>query len=202
MPVINYENGSGSGDAQRVNQPTDLELMIAVQQGEVGGMGTLFERHHERIYNFCLRMTGSPAASEDLVQEAFMRALKYRQTFRGDADFLPWLYRLARNVCNDHFHKNQRFPITGQNLVEGISPDPSALDAAQQREQVCLLRQALLRLPVERREVLILSRFEFRHYDEIAELLGCSVGAVKVRVHRAMNQLRDTYSEMLKESES
>ena len=59
---------------------------------------------------------------------------------------------------------------------------------------MCLLRQALLRLPVERREVLILSRFEFRHYDEIAELLGCSVGAVKVRVHRAMNQLRDTYA--------
>ena len=105
-----------------MNQPTDLELMIAVQQGEVGGMGTLFERHHERIYNFCLRMTGSPAASEDLVQEAFMRALKYRQTFRGDADFLPWLYRLARNVCNDHFHKNQRFPITGEDLARGSVP--------------------------------------------------------------------------------
>ena len=66
----------------------------------------------------------------------------------------------------------------------------------------CLLRQALLRLPVDRREVLILSRFEFRNYEEIAQLLGCSVGAVKVRVHRAMNQLRQTYREMLKETES
>jgi len=202
MSVNTYESGNGSGDAQSVNQPTDMELMIAVQQGEVGKMGTLFERHHARIYNFCHRMTGSQAASEDLVQEAFMRALKYRQTFRGDADFLPWLYRLARNVCNDYFHKNQRFPITGEDLAEGVSSDPSALDAAQQREQICLLRQALLRLPVERREVLILSRFEFRNYEEIAHLLGCSVGAVKVRVHRAVNQLRETYREMLKESES
>jgi len=202
MTVSTYDSGNGSGDAQRVNQHTDLELMIAVQQGEVGKMGVLFERHHARIYNFCHRMTGSQAASEDLVQEAFMRALKYRQTFRGDAEFLPWLYRLARNVCNDYFQKSQRFPVTVEDLSEEVSSDPSALDAAQQREQVCLLRQALLRLPVERREVLILSRFEFRNYEEIAQLLGCSVGAVKVRVHRAMNQLRETYREMLKESES
>ena len=202
MPVSNYDNGNGSGDVQSVNQPSDMELMIAVQQGEVGQMGTLFERHHARIYNFCHRMTGSRAASEDLVQEAFMRALKYRQTFRGDSDFLPWLYRLARNVCNDYFKKSQRFPITGEDFPEEISTDPSALDAAQQREQVCLLRQALLQLPVERREVLILSRFEFRNYEEIAQLMGCSVGAVKVRVHRAMNQLRETYREMLKETES
>ena len=202
MSVITTEDGNGSGDAQRVNQPTDLELMIAVQQGEVGKMGVLFERHHARIYNFCHRMTGNQAASEDLVQEAFMRALKYRQTFRGDADFLPWLYSLARNVCNDYFQRNQRFPIAGGDLPEGISSDPSALDNAQQKEQICLLRQALLRLPVERREVLILSRFEFRNYEEIAQLLGCSVGAVKVRVHRAVNQLRETYREMLKEAES
>ena len=202
MPVYTSEDGDGSGDEQRVNQLTDLELMIAVQQGEVGQMGVLFERHHARIYNFCHRMTGNQAASEDLVQEAFMRALRYRQSFRGDADFLPWLYRLARNVCNDYFQKNQRFPVTGEDLPEGISEAPSALDDAQQREQICLLRQALLRLPVERREVLILSRFEFRNYEEIAQLLGCSVGAVKVRVHRAMNQLRETYREMLKESAS
>lgn len=131
-----------------------------------------------------------------------MRALKYRQTFRGDSDFLPWLYRLARNVCNDYFKKSQRLPISGEDLPEEMSADPSALETAQQKEQVCLLRQALLRLPVERREVLILSRFELRNYDEIAQLMGCSVGAVKVRVHRAMNQLRETYREMLKETES
>jgi RNA polymerase sigma factor (sigma-70 family) len=202
MPVSTYENGNGSGDAQRVNEPTDLELMIAVQQGEVGKMGVLFERHHARIYNFCHRMTGNQAASEDLVQEAFMRALKYRQSFRGDSDFVPWLYRLARNVCNDYFNKNRRFPVTGEDLPEEASTDPSALDSVEQREQICLLRQALLRLPVERREVLILSRFEFRNYEEIAQLMGCSVGAVKVRVHRAMNQLRETYRGMLKENES
>ena len=181
---------------------TDLELMIAVQQGEVGKMGTLFERHHARTYNFCHRMTGSQVASEDLVQEAFMRALKYRKTFRGDADFLPWLYRLARNVCNDYFHQDQRFPTTTAELPEQISSEPSAVDHVERREEICLLRQALLRLPVERREILILSCFEYLSYEEISQLLGCSVGAVKVRVHRAMNQLRETYREMVKEAES
>ena len=67
MPVITTGDGNGSEGGQRVNQPTDLELMIAVQQGEVGQMGILFERYYARIYNFCHRMTGSQAASEDLV---------------------------------------------------------------------------------------------------------------------------------------
>jgi len=196
------EDGNGRGNERRVNEPTDLELMIAVQQGDIGQMGTLFERHHARIFNFCHRMTGSQAASEDLVQEAFMRALKYHKTFRGDADFLPWLYRLARNVCNDYFQKSRKIPITGEEVPEGISREPDALAAVQQQEEVCLLRQALLQLPVERREVLVLSRFEFRNYEEIARMLGCSVGAVKVRVHRAMNQLRDTYRRMLEERQS
>ena len=159
MPVITTEDGNGRGSERSVNQPTDLELMIAVQQGEVGGMGTLFERHHERIYNFCLRMTGSPAASEDLVQEAFMRALKYRQTFRGDADFLPWLYRLARNVCNDHFRKYRReTPL--EEPEARVSEEPLVAETLEREEDLGRLRVALEQLPDDRRELLILSRFE------------------------------------------
>ena len=202
MTVNTREDGSNSQDESGVNQQTDLNLMIAVKQGEVGKMGNLFERHHTRIYDFCHRMTGSQAVSEDLVQEAFMRALKYRKSFRGDSDFLPWLYRLARNVCYDYFSKSKRFPVSESEPPETISPEPSAADDVELNEQICLLRQALLRLPVERREVLILSRFEFRSYSEIAELMGSSVGAVKVRVHRAMNQLRDIYRDMVEEAES
>ena len=176
--------------------------MIAVQQGEVDKMGQLFERHHRRLYDFCHRMTGSQAVSEDLVQEAFMRALKYRTSFRGDSDFLPWLYRLARNVCYDHFSKSGRMSLADTDPPERVSPEPSATDNAVRNEQICLLRHALLRLPLERREALVLSRFEFRSYSEIADLMETSVGAVKVKVHRAMNQLREIYSEMIEEAES
>lgn len=185
------------------SEPTDLELMMAVQQGDVGKLGILFERHHPKIYNFCLRMTGNTAASEDLVQEIFMRMLKYRETFRGDADFLPWMYRLARNACNDHFRKAKRQPTTvGEPVFEPASDEPAADRELEHKEEVGVLRKALLALPVERREVLVLSRFEFRNYNEIAELLGCSVGAVKVRVHRAVKQLRQVYVQMMSEAAS
>ena len=85
---------------------------------------------------------------------------------------------------------------------EGISTDPSAAENAERNEQLCLLRKALLRLPVERREALVLSRFEFRTYKEIAESMETTVGAVKVKVHRALKQLREIYGEMLREAES
>ena len=201
MSVNTYESDEKSQDKSRVKQPTDLELMNAVQQGEIGKMGSLFERHHTTIYGFCHRMTGSAAVSEDLVQEAFMRALRYRNSFRGDSDFLPWLYRLARNVCYDYFEKDSRMPLADTEPPEGISPEPSAADKAELKEEICLLRQALLKLPVERREVLVLSRFEFRSYKEIAELMESTVGAVKVKVHRALNQLRNIYGEMLEEAQ-
>lgn len=185
-----------------VSDQTDLELMIQVQQGNIGAMGHLFDRHHARIYNFCHRMTGSREASEDLVQEVFMRSLKYRRSFRGDAEYLPWLYRLARNACNDFFKKSSRFPALVGDLPDTEGDEPSASEQLERQEQVCLLRQALLELPVDRREVLVLSRFEELPYEEIARLLGCTVGAVKVRVHRAMEQLRRTYLELLGEDQS
>jgi RNA polymerase sigma factor (sigma-70 family) len=202
MTVNNNESRVESQDGNGLKQPTDLELMTAVQQGEIENMGVLFERHHSRIYDFCHRMTGSQAVSEDLVQEAFMRALKYRHSFRGDSDFLPWLYRLARNVCYDHFSKSRQMPMADTELPERVSPEPTAAEDVVRNEQICQLRQALLRLPVERREALVLSRFEFRSYSEIADLMETSVGAVKVKVHRAMNQLREIYGEMVEGAES
>ena len=170
--------------------------MLAVRQGEVGRLGTLFDRHHQRIYRFCLRLTGDPAASEDLVQDIFMRVLKYRRTYRGDRDFLPWLYRLARNATNDHFRRTARRRETGDEIPDRASGDPTPWEGLESREEARLMRRALLELPVARREVLVLSRFEQRRYDEIAGLLGCSAGAVKVRVHRALKQLREVYLEL------
>ncbi len=169
---------------------------MAVRRGEVGRLGTLFDRHHRRIYRFCLRLTGDPAASEDLEQDIFVRVLKYRRTYRGERDFLPWLYRLARNTTNDHFRRGARRRETGDVIPERASSEPTPWEGLEAREDARRMRRALLRLPVARREVLVLSRFEQRRYDEIAQLLGCSVGAVKVRVHRALKQLRAVYVEL------
>jgi RNA polymerase sigma factor (sigma-70 family) len=172
-------------------ETSDSELMRQVRQGRSGALATLFERHHARLYRYCVRMTGDRAASEDLVQDAFMKMLKYKATFRDDSEFVPWMFGIARNACVGHLRRASVDVVPTEELdrtSEGASEDDHA--GEQQAE---LVRRALLALPVERREVLLLSRYEFKTYEEIAGLLGCSALAVRVRAHRAIKQLREIY---------
>ena len=175
-----------------MTETSDSELMRQVRGGRTGALATLFERHHGRLYRYCLRMTGNRQASEDLVQDVFMRMLKYKATFKDDSTFVPWMFGIARNACVAHLRRAPTNHVSEDALDR--SPPEAMIDhdpvADQQSE---LVRRALLTLPVERREVLVLSRYEFKTYEEIARALGCSVGAVKVRAHRAMKQLREAY---------
>lgn len=179
-----------------VTEPTDRELMKAVQNGDLGKLGDLFERHHARIYRFCLRLTGKAQAAEDLTQETFLRALRYNRTFKGTSEFLPWLYRVARNVCNDHFRRTGVPEYGVDELPDVASDERPAAEKLELAEDSDRLRAALAQLPESRREVLVLSRFEYRKYDEIAQILGCSVGAVKVRAHRGLKQLAEIYKSL------
>jgi RNA polymerase sigma-70 factor (ECF subfamily) len=174
--------------------------MAQVRDGEIGGLGALFERHHRRLYAFFLRLTGRAPASEDLVQEVFVRMLKYRRSFRAQAAFLPWMFKLARNVAADHFGRAARERLTGEEPEESASPEPLPPEELERAESWRALRAALLRLPLDKREVLVLSRFGDLRYDQIAALLGTSEGAVKVRVHRALKQLRQAYDGLLEEA--
>ena len=166
----------------------DSELMRGVRGGRTRELATLFERHHARLYRFCLRMTGDRHASEDLVQDVFMRILKYRASYRDNMDFVPWMFGIARNACLSYLRRPA--PDAGSDREpETLAGEPCE-DAAVADERAELVRRALLALPPDRRDVLVLSRFEFKSYEEIAAVLGCSVGAVKVRVHRALKELR------------
>jgi RNA polymerase sigma-70 factor, ECF subfamily len=183
-------------------EATDNDLMTHVRDGDLGKLGTLFERHHARLFNFFLRLTGSRALSEDLVQEVFVRILKYRQSFRSPGEFVPWMFRLARNVSNDHFERRRPEVSDDEVLAAQAAAAPLPPEELEQAESSHRLRSALLRLPVEKREVLVLSRFGDLRYEEIARLLGCSVGAVKLRVHRALKDLRGIYDGMAQEAMS
>ena len=176
--------------------------MVQVREGRVGALGTLFERHHSKLFCFCLRMTGNRAVSEDLVQDIFMRMLKYRKSFNDGRPFTPWMFRLARNACIDHLRRPPSEDSTAFETMEPESSDITAHDRLEREDSVGILRRALLELPVDRREVLVLSRFESMNYDDIARLLDCSVGAVKVRVHRAVRQLRQIYLTLTSEAAS
>jgi RNA polymerase sigma-70 factor (ECF subfamily) len=165
--------------------------MLHVRNGDVGKLATLFERHHRALYNFFWHSTGNREISEDLVQEVFLRILKYRHTYRGESQFTVWMYRIARNASADYFRKSKReVPLHDLAENELMSHDPIASDKLEQRQEIILLRTALAKLPLEKREVLVLSRFQNLKYEEIAELLGCTVGTVKARIHRAIKDLR------------
>jgi RNA polymerase sigma-70 factor (ECF subfamily) len=178
--------------ARAAQDSTDTELMIQVRNGEIGKLGVLFERHHRPLYAFFVRLTGSRPLAEDLVQEVFVRLLKYRHTFRG-GEFSPWIFRLARNAAADHYARRRPEDPLPEDGNEPVSGQPLVSETVVQDEQQARLRVALGRLTPEKRELLLLARFELLPYEEIARLLDTTVGAVKVRVHRALKDLRQAY---------
>jgi len=179
--------------AESAAEPTDRELMSRVRDGELDRLSELFERHHRRLFAFFLRLAGSRDAAEDLVQEVFVRMLKYRHTYREEAEFTPWMFSVARNAAVDHYRGKPRELQEDPEAPEPVAPSVHPVERLEKREQSELLQAALGRLPREKRELLLLARFGEMKYDSIGELLGISVGAVKVRVHRALKELREAY---------
>jgi RNA polymerase sigma factor (sigma-70 family) len=174
---------------------TDNALMLKVKNGDLDRMGLLFERHHRQLLGFLYHMTGQRELSEDLVQNVFYRMLKYRHTFRGDGEFRAWMYHLARNVIHDEGRSAKR-TIRSQELepyAERIGGGTVADEHIQKKQELKALHEALTSLNEESREILILSRFQELKYQEIARIMDISEGAVKVRVHRALQQLKHLY---------
>ena len=166
--------------------------MLHVHNGVGEMLGVLFDRYHAPLFNFYCRLTGDRTLSEDLVQDVFFRILKYRQTYHPGTPFRTWTYQIARNTRIDHFRK-QKPEVEWE--VE-MSPATVPADSAQQKQEAELLHRALMQLPEEKREVLLLSRFQELKYEEIAQLMGCEVNTVKVRVHRALQELRQIFQRL------
>ncbi len=179
-----------------VNLFSDNRLMEDIKEGKVEKMAVLFEKHHVSLYNFFLRLTGNRNTSEDLVQEVFMRMLKYRSTYQGRSKFTLWMYQIARNAHIDYLRKRkEEFPLDDQ-WMEPVTAESSPSQMLESGQEVQLLREALAKLPLKKREVLILSRYQNLKYKEIAELLDCQIGTVKAHVHRAIKDLGKIYFEL------
>ncbi len=169
--------------------------MLRVKAGDVNRMGLLFERHHRQLFGFLYHMLGRADASEDLVQTVFYRMLKYRHTFTGAGEFRTWMYHLARNVLADHAKKNRhyRHHTDVAAVAEHLGGGRRADEGLEQDQEAAQLHQALTRLSPENREILVLSRFQEMKYAQIARVLNTTEGAVKVRVHRALKELKTVY---------
>jgi RNA polymerase sigma-70 factor (ECF subfamily) len=169
--------------------------MQSVREGELQNLAPLFERHHVMLYNHYVRLTRDRELAEDLVQEVFYRILKYRHTYRGDGQFRTWLYHIARNVRIDAARRRAQ-ETSFDEEVHSCPDDPPQRDSAEFRQNVSILEAALAQLPEEKREIILMSRYQNLKYAAIAELLGCSVEAVKVRVHRAVQDLRRVFLQL------
>jgi RNA polymerase sigma factor (sigma-70 family) len=172
--------------------------MLAVRDGDLDALGDLFERHHGALFGFLYKLVGERMAAEDVAQIVFQRMLKYRHTYRDTGSFTAWMYHLARRCAADHFRKAAAAPkgVDPVDLESHADSSPLAADRAASSDDQALLHAALQRLAPEEREVLLLSRLQELSFAEVAEVLECSIGAARVRAHRAMHSLRDQFFQL------
>ena len=178
---------------------SDNALMLKVKEGDIDRLGLLFERYKRPLYGFFYNMSKDGELAEDLVQNVFVRILKYRYLFRGDGDFKTWMFHIARNVNHDNFRKDKiRHKDSIEDWEDHLRDDNDSVASIQKDEELKLLSMAMDRLPEEKRELLLLSKYQDKKYKEIGEILGCTEGAVKVKVFRALQDLKAVYKQLEK----
>jgi RNA polymerase sigma factor (sigma-70 family) len=167
--------------------------MLQVKSGDIEQLGVLFERYKKPLFGFFYRSTFNPSLCEDLVQNVFLRLLKYRATFTGNGKFTTWMFGIAHNVFLDNCSKSGRFKNIDDINQDNFISDDNPANTMVEEEQIKILNNSLNKLNREQRELIILSKYQGLKYKEIAEILNCTEGTVKVRVFRALNELKDIY---------
>ncbi|HEV8515276.1 MAG TPA: RNA polymerase sigma factor [Cyclobacteriaceae bacterium] len=176
----------------------DNYLMAKVRDGDPEKLGLLYERYKRPLLGFFVGMVRDKELSEDLVQNTFVRILKYKHLFRGDGDFRTWMFHIARNVKNDHFRKNKIAHEKVDKWEDKIKDEGNLMQEWQSDDEQRMLAIALDKLPEDKREILLLSKYQEKKYKEIGEILGCTEGTVKVKVFRALQDLKAIYQQVEK----
>lgn len=177
---------------------SDNALMLKVKNGDIDKMGLLYERYHRQLFRFVFNMTRQKELSEDMVQNIFLRMLKYPEGFMGFGEFKVWMYHISRNVIYDHFRKIKKMPefTDVKDYEEKIVGEYQTDAPVEKEEEMRRLKIAMGKISDENRELLILCRFQELKYNEIAKILNTTEGAIKVRVHRALAQLKECYTKL------
>ncbi len=164
--------------------------MIHVSKGNLDMMSMLFERYHIKIFNFLVKMTRDRDISNDITQEVFYKAIKYRASYKK-GKFSSWIYTIARNTFSDYYQSQKN---KEQRLDEiEFKIEQQEINSIEQRETKEQLNKALDQLSQSDRELVILNRYQGIKYQEIAEITGSTIGAVKTKVHRAIYKLKNHY---------
>jgi len=178
-----------------VTNPTDAELVEACLEGDRDAFGVLVERHQHHVYKLCYRFVGNHEDASDLAQDVFIRAYRGLKNFKGQASLGTWLYRIGVNVCLNRVASKTPKPgpldaLLLNNDSRVTSTDESASDALLRGERAGQVRAAIAKLPRKQRATLILRVYHELPHEEIAGILGSSVGAVKANFFHALNNLK------------
>jgi RNA polymerase sigma-70 factor (ECF subfamily) len=171
----------------------DQELMSIVQAGDFTPATEIYDRYANRIYNFAYRFLRNSEAAEDATQEVFMKMIKYAGQFRGGASLSTWLFSITANSCRDYLRKAEhKIKKEGEDvlLTVAASRELSPERHMERRDAEKRIQELLDLLTPDQREAILLSRYQGFSYAEIAQISGCSEGAVKTRVFRAMEVMK------------
>lgn len=171
---------------------SDQDLMRIVQAGDYSPASEIYDRYSGRIYNFAFRFLKNAEAAEDATQEVFVKMIRHANQFNGDAKLSTWLFSITANWCRDYLRKSDNKAKETDDVLVNL---PASAEFApdrnlEQKQNEQRVRAALATLTPEQREAILLSRYQGLSYAEIAQIAGCSEGAVKTRVFRAMETLK------------
>ncbi len=174
------------------NSSSDYALTQLAAGGDMAAFEQLYRRHNRRVYSLCLRMTNSASEAEDLSQEVFIQLFRKIGSFRGESAFTTWLHRMTVNQVLMHFRKKSvKLEFTtdeGETPVQIVvgTANPNAMPVVER----LALEKAIAQLPPGYRSVFLLHDVEGHEHEEIARMLGCSVGTSKSQLHKARMKLR------------
>ncbi|HAJ56777.1 MAG TPA: RNA polymerase subunit sigma-24 [Candidatus Omnitrophica bacterium] len=179
----------------------DIRLMLLFQGGEASCFEELVERHKNRVFNLAYRFLGNSHEAQDIAQEVFIKIYHAKDTYRPQAKFTTWLYIICKNTCLKALRKKKPAAISiddtlelaegsvAPQLADTSTPSPSA--SLLNSERASVIKEAVDSLPANQKMALVLCRYEQLSYEEAAEVIGCSVKAVKSLLHRAKINLKE-----------
>ncbi len=175
-----------------ISSAKDFELTQLAAKGNMTAFEEIYNRHHRRVYSICLRMLQNTTEAEDLTQDVFIQLHRKIGSFRGDSAFTTWLHRLTVNQVLMHFRKrNVKFEKTTE---EGETPVQVVSGTQNPRKMPVVdkiaIENAIEKLPKGYRNVFVLHDVEGYEHEEVARILGCSVGTSKSQLHKARLKLR------------